>query len=117
LSGVFAKFDYDWVVNPIVNGVGRAGIWLSKVSGILDRAIVDGLVNLVGRAGRDLSKVSGVFDLRGVDGLVNLIADAIRACGRFLRPLQAGWVQDYLLVVVVTVIVLLGFYLALPIFR
>jgi NADH-quinone oxidoreductase subunit L len=114
LSGICSKFDYDWVVNPIVNGVGRAAILLSKLSGEFDRLIVDGLVNLVGRVGRGLSSLSGVIDLKGVDGLVNGIADGIRASGRLIRPLQAGWVQDYLLVLMVTVVALSGFYLSMP---
>ena len=117
LAGICSKFDYDWVVNPIVNTVGRAGILLSRLSGEFDRIVVDGLVNLVGRSGRGLASLSDVIDRKGVDGLVNGVADGVRAGGRFLRPLQTGWVQDYLLVVVVTVIALLGFYLALPFFR
>ncbi len=117
LAGILSKFDYDWVINRIVNYVGLAGIWLSKVSGEIDRIVVDGLVNLVGRAGRSLSSASGETDLRGVDGLVNWIANFVQACGRFIRPLQTGWVQDYLLIVIVTAIVLIGFYLALPAFR
>jgi NADH-quinone oxidoreductase subunit L len=117
LASICSKFDYDWVVNPIVNTVGRASILLAQLSGEFDRIVVDGLVNLVGRSGRGVSSLSDVVDRKGVDGLVNGVADGVRAGGRFLRPLQTGWVQDYLLVVIVTVIALLGFYLALPFFR
>ena len=114
VAGICSKFDYDWVVNPIVNTVGRAGILLSTISSEFDRLVVDGLVNLVGWASRGLSSLSDVVDQKGVDGLVNGVADGVRAGGRFIRPLQAGWVQDYLLVVMVTVIALSGFYLSMP---
>ncbi len=141
LAGIFAKFDYDWVINRIVNlagevtvfvserwgefdevivdglvnWVGRAGASVSKLSGVVDLNIVDGLVNLVGRAGAAVSSLSGVADLNIVDGIVNGVGDLIKAGGRFLRPLQTGRVQNYLLVAVATVIVLLGLYLVLPI--
>ena len=141
LAGIFSKFDYDWVINRIVNFVGRASVFfaersgefdlvivdglvnwvgragasVSKLSGVVDLNIVDGLVNLVGRGGAAISSLSGVADLNIVDGIVNGVGDLIKAGGRFLRPLQTGRVQNYLLVAVATVIVLLGLYLVLPI--
>jgi NADH-quinone oxidoreductase subunit L len=141
LSGIFSKFDYDWVINRIVNFagrasvfvadrsgefdlvivdglvnlVGRAGAAVSSLSGVADLSVVDGLVNLVGRTGAAVSSLSGVVDLSIVDGIVNGVGDLIKAGGRFLRPLQTGRVQNYLLVALATAIVLLGLYLVLPI--
>jgi NADH-quinone oxidoreductase subunit L len=139
LAHIFSKFDYDWVINRIVNFVGRASVFVadrsgefdlvivdglvnlvgrggaavSFLSGVVDLSIVDGLVNLVGRGGAAVSSLSGVADLNIVDGIVNGVGDLIKAGGRFLRPLQTGRVQNYLLVAVTTVIALLGLYLLL----
>jgi len=85
LAEVFAKFDSRWVIDPVVNLVGRAVVALSDL----------------------LSR----FDLRIVDGMVNGIGRGARAAGRSLRQVQTGFVQDYLLVVVTTVLLLLGVFL------
>ena len=68
-------------------------------------------MNLVGRGGAAVSSLSGVADLNIVDGIVNGVGDLIKAGGRFLRPLQTGRVQNYLLVALITVLALLGLYL------
>jgi NADH-quinone oxidoreductase subunit L len=113
LSQVFSKFDYDWVINRIVNFVGQTTVFVSDRWGEFDLFIVDGIVNTVGRAGAAVSMGLDVFDLSIVDGIVNWIGDLIKAGGRFLRPLQTGRVQNYLIVAVTTVIVLLGWYFVL----
>ena len=82
LSETAFRFDARWVVDPIVNWVGRAGVWLSDAGNILDRVIVDGAVN----------GVAAVMDW----------------AGRELRQTQTGKVQNYLLVVSVTIVVLLA---------
>jgi NADH-quinone oxidoreductase subunit L len=112
LANVFDAFDYGQVegkhgvVDGLVNLAGRAGRGLSQVSDWLDSRIVDGLVNLAGRAGRFISEASDSFDLGIVDGLVDGIGDAVRAGGQFIRPIQTGRVQNYLLLAVVEVLAL-----------
>jgi NADH-quinone oxidoreductase subunit L len=122
------------VVDGLVNLAGRVGRGLSQVSDWLDANIVDGLVNLAGRAGRSISEVSGIFDLRVVDRLVDLtglgtralsnlsdvidlkvvdgavngVGDTIRAGGRFIRPIQTGKVQNYLLLASLMVLALVA---------
>jgi len=115
LTHIFAKFDYDWVINRIVNFAGEATVFVSERWGEFDLVIVDGLVTLVGRAGAAIATGLDVFDLGIVDGIVNRVGDGIKAGGRFLRPLQTGRVQNYLIVAVTTLIVILGLYLVLPI--
>ncbi len=116
LAHVFFKFDNRWVIDPIVNAVGRAGVSLAKGMGWFDLVVVDGLVNLAGRAGATVSSLSDVVDLRFVDRIVDGVGDLVRAGGRFLRPIQTGRVQNYLLVAVLfTAITLLGLYVMLPV--
>ncbi len=88
LADISAKFDYDWVINPIVNFIGR-----------LTNLIANGLAE---------------FDQRGVDGyLVNGIPGALRWFGGQLRLLQTGRAQNYLLILVVGLLILIGLYLAI----
>ena len=86
----FAKacfaFDDKLVIDPIVDGVGRFGRWLSEwLKSFVDNPIVDGAVNGVGKA--------------------------TSAFGEFMRSTQTGQVQNYLLVVAATILLLLALFL------
>ena len=86
LATFCAKFDYDWVINPLVNFVGYLGRMLSVVSGEIDRAIVDEA---------------------GVLGTGKLF----RWTGQQLRLTQTGQGQSYVLVMAITTLTLVGVYL------
>jgi NADH-quinone oxidoreductase subunit L len=80
------SFDDKFVIDPIVDAVGRFGRWLSRwLRKAVDEPIVDGAVDGVG-------KVTG-------------------ASGEFMRATQTGNVQNYLLVAGVTVLLLLVLFL------
>jgi len=138
LADVFFKFDNRWVIDPIVNGVGRAsaalasalfrfvdipiidgavnlagkaGVALSNLSSLLDVRFVDGAVNLVGRVGSILSELYRLFDIHVVNGTVDLVGRVTKRGGQELRSIQTGRVQNYLVIALVTVLVLLGLYL------
>lgn len=138
LADISYDFDYHWVVNPIVNLVGRTSVLISKGLGIFDVIIIDNLVNLIGRIGVSISKLFGFLDNkvldgivnqtgRGgvllsvfsgftdntiVDGIVNGVAEVTGWIGvKILRPIQTGRVQNYLLVVLIAVLAILGLYL------
>jgi NADH-quinone oxidoreductase subunit L len=131
LADVFDAFDYGQpvqkevdgqvvvvrkhgFVDGLVNGAGWIGRNLSEFAGKFDSYVVDGLVNLVGRIGAFSSNSLDVFDLKIVDGIVNGVGAAIRVLGGWIRPIQTGKVQNYLLVAVVTVLGLVaGFFLIL----
>ncbi len=76
----FSKFLYwvddMWVIDPIVNAIGRVGVWLAIFLAAVDRIVVDGTVNGAGWV-------------------------TARA-GQALRQVQDGHVQVYLLVAVVS---------------
>jgi NADH-quinone oxidoreductase subunit L len=79
-------FDDKFVIDPIVDSVGRFGRWLSDwLRRAIDSPLVDGAVNGVGRATGWL--------------------------GEFMRATQTGKVQNYLLVAAVTVVLLLALFL------
>jgi len=112
LADMIANHD-EKLIDRLVNLVGRGGRSLSHALGWVDREAVDGAVDLVGRGGVLVSIFSGVADNKIVDGLVNGFAEATGWVGaKVLRPIQTGKVQNYLLVLLTTILALLGFYLA-----
>jgi NADH-quinone oxidoreductase subunit L len=71
-----------------------------------DQEVVDGAVNGAGRAGARLSQWKDWMDQHLVDRAVNGLAQAIRGLGAALRWVQTGVVQQYLLVLVASVVLL-----------
>ena len=78
------------------------------LNGQIDKLVVDGLVNLAGRAGEVFSRVNGWIDANVVDALVNLVAYVNGEISRGLKLLQTGRVQNYLLVVFFSLLILVG---------
>ncbi|MDI9548056.1 MAG: proton-conducting transporter membrane subunit [Chloroflexota bacterium] len=76
LSKFLYWVDDLWVIDPIVNAIGRVGVWLSTLLAAVDRIVVDGTVNAVGWA--------------------------TARTGQAMRHIQDGHVQAYLLVAVVS---------------
>ncbi|MEW5960042.1 MAG: NADH-quinone oxidoreductase subunit L [Chloroflexota bacterium] len=88
LATLCAKFDYDWVINRIVD-----------LAGSVTRLLADGIA---------------VFDEQAIDGyLVNGIPGLFNWFGGQLRLLQTGRLQNYLLILVLGLLLLVGLYLAL----
>ena len=75
LSKFLYWVDDLWVIDPIVNFIGRLNVWWPSVMSAIDRWVIDGTVNGVG-----------------------WVSDR---SGRVLRNVQDGHVQVYLLVAVV----------------
>ena len=44
LSKFLALFDREWVIDALINAIGRAGLWLGAVLAAFDRIVVDGAV-------------------------------------------------------------------------
>jgi len=126
LADLFDKFDYGQpvqemvdghlevvkrphgVVDGIVNGFGSIGKYLSKAANWFDSTIVDGAVNLVGRVGRLVSMGVDWFDLKIVDGIVNAVGAMVKYIGGWIRPIQTGKVQNYLLLACLMVLALIA---------
>ncbi|HBY98612.1 MAG TPA: hypothetical protein DEP84_32480 [Chloroflexi bacterium] len=84
-STFLARLDSDWLIDPIVNMVGRTVRGLSDVGRWIDGNIVDGLVNFIA-----------------------LVTDEL-ATG--LRLIQTGRIQNYLVILVAGVLVLAALFL------
>ena len=112
LADLFYNFDYNWVINPIVNGVGAVTRGISNVFNTFDDKVIDGLVNFTGLSSVKLSDLGGITDLKVVDGIVNGVADVTGWIGeKIFRPIQTGKVQNYLLVLLISMLAIIGIYL------
>ncbi len=83
---------------------------LARVGNFIDRYIIDAIVNLFGGVTRWFSSIFRWFDSTIVDGAVNWLGLGTGEAGQWMRLLQTGIVQNYLLVVFVA-IVLIAFLL------
>ncbi len=93
-----------FILNPTIS--------LAKACYIFDRRVIDAIVNTVGAFGRWLaSALKRFIDNPIVDGAVNGVGWVTAQAGEFMRATQTGQVQNYLLVGVVTVVLLLALFL------
>ena len=86
IANFCGKFDYDWVINPIVNAVGRIGVILAEASSLVDKIGID---------------TAGVH---GVAGFFNW-------SGKQLRLTQSGNGQSYVMVLSLAALALVSVYL------
>jgi NADH-quinone oxidoreductase subunit L len=77
MSSFLFWIDDLWIIDPIVDGIGKSAVWLSTVAASFDRIVIDGVVNGAGK-----------------------VSDRL---GGILRNTQDGHVQVYLLVLVLSV--------------
>lgn len=99
----FNKYYVDEAYQVVLIGPCLA---LARALGRFDIAIIDGAVNGVGRLGAWASRAKAWVDHAIIDGAVNGLAWIARWVGAQLRQAQTGIIQQYLLVVVVSVVVL-----------
>jgi NADH-quinone oxidoreductase subunit L len=106
------KYYFDELYDKIfVRGTLRLSRWLFHFD---DWWIIDPFVEWVGRFWRRLSEASRWADAHIVDAAVNGVGSVAQWSGNAVRTIQTGRVQNYLLVALVTVSVLLGAFLLLP---
>ncbi len=88
-----------------------ATMGIAKILAWFDGAIVDGIVNGAGYVTKFIAVVSSKFDSIVVDGLVNFTAFTAGISGRFLRTVQTGKVQTYIIFAIVGMMALVMFYI------
>ena len=82
---------------------------ISKISSLFDMKVIDGFVNGVARITVSFAFGSGRFDLKIVDGMVNLVGKIVTFFGAQLRMVQTGRVQNYILIALGAVVLVLIF--------
>jgi NADH-quinone oxidoreductase subunit L len=106
LKPVYVVLKNKFYVDELYNAVFVKGaVKFSELVAEFDKWVVDGIVNAVGWFGYYWAMASGWFDKTVVDGLVNLTADVTVAGGRQARKISTGYVQAYMLTLVVMVVV------------
>ncbi|PWH19649.1 MAG: NADH-quinone oxidoreductase subunit L [Ardenticatenia bacterium] len=114
LGPVFTVLRNKYYIDDLYQwAIIRPAVWLANFCfNIDDRWIIDPFVDLVGAAGRAASDIARVLDSGVIDRwFVEGTAQLFNAAGRWLRYSETGHVQNYLLVVAVTILLLLGLYL------
>ena len=100
------KFYVDEIYSAVIIRPFQA------IGGILfrfDAVIVDGIVNGTGSNTLRSSTLSQWFDKYFVDGLVNLVGAITQIASAFIRRIQTGLIQNYLLLAVISVLILFYF--------
>jgi NADH-quinone oxidoreductase subunit L len=106
----FNKFYFDefyaaYVVKPF-NALGRGLFGF-------DEAVIDGAVNGTGRNTLFLSEIKNWIDKYIVDGIVNFMGTLVYFLNSITKRVQTGVVQNYLLIVFLSVLAFLAFELKL----
>ncbi len=79
---------------------------LAKILAWFDRVIIDGIVNYVAKGNYLLGHSMRLFDTYVIDAFVDLLGHMVKQLGWIFKFSQTGYVQNYLVVVIVGVIVL-----------
>jgi NADH-quinone oxidoreductase subunit L len=111
-KGLYTALSNKWYVDEIYDGlfVNRAkdlGTSLWKFDG----AVVDGVVNGAASTTVQSALGSGWWDRWIVDGLVRFVGGFLRTFSSLLRLIQTGYAQNYALMMILGVMILIGYVL------
>ena len=99
------KYYFDEFYDGVI--VAFTVLWAGFLR-VFDLTVIDGIVNAVGFVTRAVvAAFTGWFDNKFVDGLVNWVAQITWSFGGRVRRLQTGAIQNYLLVVLGGVVLLI----------
>ena len=99
------KYYFDEFYDGVIVALSVAWAGFLKV---FDLRVIDGIVNLVGFVTRAVvAAFTGWFDNKFVDGLVNWVAQITWSVGGRIRRVQTGAIQNYLLIVLGGVVLLI----------
>lgn len=116
--GVYDFLVHKWYFDELYSAIlVRPGLAVANWARNFDTHVIDGLVNGIARIGIFSSWVSGLFDRYVVDGLANLLATASYGIGGWLRRFQTGYLRSYVLFLVlaaVSIWVILSFVMGTP---
>lgn len=99
------KYRVDELYDAYIVGTVRR---FATLSFWFDLVVIDGLVNGAGWLARVSAWFSHRFDIYIVDGIVNSFATLVDVNGRVWRRLSTGFLQNYALLFILGVILILG---------
>lgn len=105
----FYSFSLNkWYIDEFYNGTFVAfTMGLSKLFAWFDAKIIDGIVDGSAALTRSFSRFIGGFDSIVIDGFVNMTAYLSGMFGLFIRKIQVGKVQTYIVLLVFSIVLLL----------
>ncbi len=101
---LYNKWYWDEIYHKIVL---NPTLWLAEILAVFDKYVIDGIVNFMGKSTLVLAWLHNQFDKYIVDGLVNGIGYTIRAIGWLFSRFQTGRLYNYAFVIVLGVVVIL----------
>jgi NADH-quinone oxidoreductase subunit L len=105
------KYFIDEIYNrAFVQPVNRVSAWMGDV---FDRQGIDGILHGIGNGAVRLANDFHKFDTVVVNGGADQLAESIKEFGRWLREIQTGRVQSYLLLATVSIVLIVALYITL----
>jgi NADH-quinone oxidoreductase subunit L len=102
LGGVYGILKNKYYVDEFYQwALVRPAYWLSETFSYLwvDKKVIDGCLHAIARAGLWLGKtLRNFFDMPVINGSADTVAQGARNLGYYLKIIQTGRVQQYLLV-------------------
>jgi len=90
------EFYEEFIIQPV--------LFLCQAARVFDTYIVDGIVNAAGWLSYQFARFQGWWDNAVVDGIVNGVAKVTRFFSDFTKPIQSGYVQNYMMVIIIFVL-------------
>ncbi len=106
---IYAAMRNKFYVDELYDAVFvKPAYWFSEtvVSRVLDRGLIDGVLHFIARAATVIGETFKRFNRVVIDGVGDGIPQGIGAFGRWFRAIQSGNIQQYLLMVALSVIVI-----------
>jgi len=94
------EFYEEYIIQPV--------FLICQAARTFDNWVVDGIVNLAGWLTWTIAQIQGWWDNNVVDGLVNGVAWVVGYFSDFVKPIQSGYVQNYMMVIVIFVLLYLA---------
>jgi len=90
------EFYEEYIIQPF--------FFLTQVARTFDNYVVDGIVNAAGWLTWQFARFQGWWDNTVVDGIVNGVAWIVGFFSDMVKPVQSGYVQNYMIVVIIFVL-------------
>ncbi len=115
MGGLYVVLKNKYYIDEIYNYVfvqpsKRLAVWMGDV---FDRKGIDGVLHGIARGAMRLAYAFRSFDTKVVNGGADDLAGGVKAFGHWLRDIQTGRIQNYLLLALVSVVLLIALYITL----
>jgi NADH-quinone oxidoreductase subunit L len=93
------EFYEEYIIQPV--------LFIAQVAKTFDNWVIDGIVNAAGWLVWMLAQLQGWWDNKVVDGIVNGFAWVVGYLSDTVKPIQSGYVQNYMMVIILFVLLYL----------